>query len=311
MEGNVHISIVSPEYKGELMVEALVSRLKSSLSSITENFEIILVNDASPDGTWEQIRRQCALDKRVKGVNLSRNFGENYAITAGLSFAKGDWVVVMDCDLQNRPEDVPLLYAKAQEGYDIVYARRIDKKFGFFKRFSSRLYHGLLEWLSGAKQDSAVAEFGIYGRKVIAEYNKLPEAARSFANLITSLGFRSTSIPVTHDPRLSGETSYSFSKLLKIAADVILSNSNKPLKMAVGLGTVIVVFSICLIIYSVIEHFSSSLPAGFSSTFISIWLLGGLNIFILGMVGLYVDRIFNQVKGRPLFIVSETENIED
>lgn len=309
MKDKVHISVVSPEYKGELMVEALVNRLKDSLSTITEDFEIILVNDASPDGTWEKIRCQCALDKRVKGINLSRNFGENYAITAGLSFARGEWVVVMDCDLQNRPEDVPLLYAKAMEGYDIVYARRVDKKFGFFKRLSSIIYHGLLGWLSGARQDSAVAEFGIYARKVIAEYNKLPEAARSFANLITTLGFRSTSIPVTHDPRMSGDSSYSFGKLLKIAADVILSNSNKPLKMTVALGAIIVAVAIVLIIYSFIEHFSSTLPVGFSSTFISIWLLGGLNIFILGVVGLYIDRIFNQVKGRPLFIVSETLNI--
>lgn len=310
MEGNVLISVVSPEYKGELMVEALVSRIRESLSPITPDFEIILVNDASPDGTWEQILRQCSLDKRVKGVNLSRNFGENYAITAGLHYARGEWVVVMDCDLQNRPEDIPLLYNKAKEGYDIVYARRVDKKFGFFKKMSSRIYHGLLEWLSGAKQDSSVAEFGIYSRKVIAEYNKLPESARSFANLISILGFKSTSIPVTHDPRLSGETSYSFGKLLKIATDVILSNSNKPLKMAVALGAIIVAFSVVLIIYSIIEHFSSSLPVGFSSTFISIWLLGGLNIFILGIVGLYVDRIFNQVKGRPLFIVSDTVNID-
>lgn len=305
------ISIVSPEYKGELMVDALVSRIKQAMSPITEAFEIILVNDASPDNTWEEIRRQCAGDKRVKGINLSRNFGENYAITAGLRYAKGDYIVVMDCDLQNRPEDIPLLYAKALEGYDIVYARRMQKHFGFFKKLSSRLYHGILEWLSGVRQDSAVAEFGIYSAKVIREYNKLPEAARSFANLITSLGFRSTSIPVTHADRMEGETSYSFSKLVKIAFDVILSNSNKPLKMAIGLGMIIEVFAIGMIVYSVIDHYVSEVPAGFSSTFISIWFLGGLNILILGVVGLYIDRIFNQVKGRPLFIVSDTINEDE
>ncbi len=305
------ISIVSPEYKGELMVDALVSRIRQAVSPITEAFEIILVNDASPDNTWEEIRRQCAKDKRVKGINLSRNFGENYAITAGLRYAKGDYIVVMDCDLQNRPEDIPLLYAKAMEGYDIVYARRMQKHFGFFKKLSSRLYHGILEWLSGVRQDSAVAEFGIYSAKVIREYNKLPEAARSFANLITSLGFRSTSIPVTHADRMEGETSYSFSKLVKIAFDVILSNSNKPLKMAIGLGMIIEVFAIGMIVYSVIDHYVSEVPAGFSSTFISIWFLGGLNILILGVVGLYIDRIFNQVKGRPLFIVSDTINEDE
>lgn len=305
------ISIVSPEYKGEKMVRALVDRIRESLSPITEDFEIILVNDASPDNTWEEIKKVCAEEPRVKGINLSRNFGENYAITAGLSFVTGDWIVVMDCDLQNRPEDVPLLLNKALEGYDIVYARRVDKHFGFFKRLSSTMYHGVLQWLSGVKQDSAVAEFGIYSAKVIREYNKLPEAARSFANLITSLGFKSTSIPVTHADRMEGETSYSFSKLMKIAMDVILSNSNKPLKMAVGLGAVIVAVAVVMIVYTFVDYFLNPQPAGFSSTFISIWLLGGLNIFILGIVGLYIDRIFNQVKGRPLFIVSETINVED
>ena len=311
MSTKPHISIVSPEYKGATMVAELVRRIRESVSPITEDFEIILVNDASPDNTWSEIEKQCAADKRVKGLDLSRNFGENYAITAGLHYASGDWIVVMDCDLQNRPEDIPLLYAKAQEGFDIVYARRVHKKFGFFKRLSSRIYHGVLGWLSGVKQDSSVAEFGIYSSQVIAEYNKLPEVARSFANLITTLGFKSAAVDVTHAERGDGETSYTFSKLCKVAFDVILSNSNKPLKIAVGLGAVIVAFSLILIVYTFIEHLVSPQPAGFSSTFISIWLLGGLNIFILGVVGLYVDRIFNQVKGRPLFIVSKTLNIED
>lgn len=311
MSTKPHISIVSPEYKGATMVAELVRRIRESVSPITEDFEIILVNDASPDNTWSEIEKQCAADKRVKGLDLSRNFGENYAITAGLHYASGDWIVVMDCDLQNRPEDIPLLYTKAQEGFDIVYARRVHKKFGFFKRLSSRIYHGVLGWLSGVKQDSSVAEFGIYSSQVIAEYNKLPEVARSFANLITTLGFKSAAVDVTHAERGDGETSYTFSKLCKVAFDVILSNSNKPLKIAVGLGAVIVAFSLILIVYTFIEHLVSPQPAGFSSTFISIWLLGGLNIFILGVVGLYVDRIFNQVKGRPLFIVAKTLNIED
>lgn len=311
MSTKPHISIVSPEYKGATMVAELVRRIKESVCPITEDFEIILVNDASPDNIWSEIEKQCAADKRVKGLDLSRNFGENYAITAGLHYASGDWIVVMDCDLQNRPEDIPLLYTKAQEGFDIVYARRVHKKFGFFKRLSSRIYHGVLGWLSGVKQDSSVAEFGIYSSQVIAEYNKLPEVARSFANLITTLGFKSAAVDVTHAERGDGETSYTFSKLCKVAFDVILSNSNKPLKIAVGLGAVIVAFSLILIVYTFIEHLVSPQPAGFSSTFISIWLLGGLNIFILGVVGLYVDRIFNQVKGRPLFIVAKTLNIED
>lgn len=309
MKDKPMITVVSPEYKGATMVGELISRTKKALESITDNYEIILVNDASPDDTWAQVALQCASDPKVKGINLSRNFGENYAITAGLSYAKGDWVVVMDCDLQNRPEDIPALYAKAQEGFDIVYARRVQKKFSAYRRLSSKIFHGIFQWLSGIKQDSAIAEFGIYSSKVIKVYNSLPEAARSFSSLISTLGFRSATVDVAHAERGDGESAYTFRKLLHLAGDVMISNSNKPLKIAVAVGGIIVAFSVVLVIYSLIEHFVTKLPAGFSSTFISIWFLGGLNILILGMVGLYVDKIFNQVKGRPLFIVSDTINI--
>lgn len=303
------ISIVSPEYMGAGMIHALVTRIESALEPITDNFEIILVNDASPDNTWDVITEVCAADKRVKGINLSKNFGEQYAITAGMAYATGEWVVELDCDLQNRPEDIPLLYAKALEGYDIVYAQRVEKKFGFFKKLSSSMYHGVLQWLSGVHQDSSIAEFGIYRDKVIRTYNSLPEASRSFGNLISSIGYKSTAIPVTHAERGEGKTSYTFKKLMKIASDVILSNSNKPLKMAVALGSIIVLASFVFIAIAIIEHFTTGAPSGFTSTFCSIWFLGGLNIMILGIVGLYIDRIFNQVKGRPLYIVSTTLNL--
>jgi len=309
MSQRPHISIVIPEYKGAGMIPELLRRIRESVSPITENYEVILVNDASPDATWTAICAACAEDKRVKGLNLSRNFGEQYAITAGMAYAAGEWVVEMDCDLQNRPEDIPLLYAKAQEGYDIVYAQRLEKHFGFWKRMSSTAFHAVLQWLSGIKQDSSIAEFGIYRDKVIRTYNSLPESARSFGSLISSIGYKSAAIPVTHADRGEGESSYTFRGLMKIASDVILSNSNKPLKIAVGLGFVFVLFALVLIVWSFIEHFTSVLPVGFSSTFISIWLIGGLNMMVLGIVGLYIDRIFNQVKGRPLYIVSETVNI--
>jgi dolichol-phosphate mannosyltransferase len=149
MNNSPHISIVSPVYRGEKMVEELVRRNVESLSSITDDYEIILVNDASPDNSWDEIVKQCALNSKVKGVNLSRNFGQHYAITAGLHYAKGDWVVVMDCDLQDRPEEIPNLYKKAAEGFDIVYARRAYRKDGilkknFFKVFSQGVQ--LVEW---------------------------------------------------------------------------------------------------------------------------------------------------------------------
>lgn len=307
----VHLSIVSAEYMGAAMVDELVSRIKANVEPLTSEYDIILVNDASPDNTWPEICRVCAADSHVKGVNLSRNFGEQYAITAGLSFAKGDYVVVMDCDLQNRPEDIPLLYRKAMEGYDIVYAQRVEKRFGFWKKLSSRMFHFVLHWMSGMSRDSSVAEFGIYSQRVVKEYNKLPEIARSFNSLVSNLGFRSTAVPVTHAERGEGESSYTLGKLFRMAGDVILSNSNKPLKIMVHAGLVMVLFAVVLVVYSVVEHYCANLPQGFSSLFISIWLVGGFNILALGVVGLYIDKIFNQVKGRPLFIVSDTVNVEN
>lgn len=310
MEKNkTDVSVVVAEYRGASMMGELLERIKGNLEPITSNFEVILVNDCSPDDTWECTKRECAKDSRIKGLNLSRNFGENYAITAGLRYSSGDLVIVMDCDLQNRPEDLPALIAKAKEGYDIVYARRTEKQFSAWRRFSSKAYHAVFQWLSGIRQDSAIAEFGVYSRKVVDQYNLLPECSRSFASLVSILGFRTATVDVMHAERGEGGSSYTFGKLLHLASDVIISNSNKPLKIAVALGTLMVLFSVVLIIYGFIEHFSTSLPAGFSSTFISIWFVGGMNIFILGIVGLYVGRIFDQVKGRPLFIVSDTINL--
>ena len=306
------ISIVSPEYRGERMVAELVRRIKESVSPITEDFEIILVNDASPDGTWTEIQKECALDTRVKGINLSRNFGQHYAITAGLRYAKGDWVVVMDCDLQDRPEEIPNLYVKALEGYDIVYAQRKERQDGFFKKLSSKVFHMCYDWLSGQKTDKSIANFGIYHSKVIAEYNKMPEVARSFGSLIKYVGFRDTTIAVHHAERASGKSSYSIAKLLKLSGDIIISNSNKPLKMAVALGFLMSIIAFLLDLYNLLAYAIGIIQvAGFTTTIFSIWFVGGLILFVMGILGLYIGKIFDQVKGRQLFIIQNKINIEE
>ena len=163
----VVISIVSPVYRGEKMVHELVERIGNSVSSITNAYEIILVNDASPDNSWNEILKECSNDSRVKGLNLSRNFGQHYAITAGLSYAKGEWVVVMDCDLQDRPEEIPNLYNKALEGWDIVRAKRTERKDKYLKKLSSTIFHNIFDRMSGCKTDKAIANFGIYKRAVV------------------------------------------------------------------------------------------------------------------------------------------------
>ena len=304
--------MVSPIYRGEKMVSELVRRNVEALATIADNYEIILVNDASPDGSWDEIVKECKKNPNVKGLNLSRNFGQHYAITAGLAYASGDRVVVMDCDLQDRPEEIPNLYAKAKEGYDIVLARRVNKQFGFFKRISSSIFHYMFDKLSGSKTDESVANFGIYSKQVIAEFNKVPEYARSFQSIIGYLGFKTTAIEVEHAERAEGKSSYNLRRLLKLSFDIIISNSNKPLRVAVGLGFGMSLLSFLLAAYNIIAKLLGIiLVEGYTTTIFSIWFVGGLLLFVMGILGLYIGKIFDQVKGRQLFIVKDKLNFEE
>lgn len=293
------------------MLDELVSRIEASVSAITDDYEIILVNDASPDESWASIMRICARDMKVKGIELSRNFGQHYAISAGLANCSGDWVVVMDCDLQDRPEEIPNLYQKALDGWDIVQARRAVRQDNLFKKLSSKLFGIAYRWMSGLDHDSDLANFGIYKKCVIEEYNKMPEGGRDFEVLIEFLGFKHTSFDVQHDQRLEGTSSYTISKLLKLSFDVIIANSNKPLRLTVGLGFFMASISFLLAFYN---FFAGALGMftveGYTTTVFSIWFVGGMMLFSMGVLGLYIGKIFDQVKGRQLYIIRTKVNFE-
>ena len=308
----MELSIVSPVYKGEKMLDELVSRISKATESVTDDYEIVLANDGSPDGSWEGIKRICEKNKRVVGVNLSRNFGQPYAITAGLTYAKGDYIVVIDCDLQNRPEEIPRLYNKAKEGFDIVFACRVKREDTFLKRMSSLVFHKVYNFLSGNDTNKEVAEFGLYGKKVIDVYLKIPEYARSFAELIQTLGFNVGTIEVIHAERAEGESSYTLSSLLKLAYDNMISNSNKPLFLTVALGFLMSFGSFVMAVYNIIaKYVGINEVVGYTSTIFSIWFVGGLLLFMMGVMGLYIGKIFDQVKGRPIFIVKDLLNTEE
>lgn len=305
----MELSIISPVYHGEKMLNELVQRIHAAIKELTDDYEIILVNDCSPDLSWQKITEICSHDKKVKGINLSRNFGQPYAITAGLSYAAGEYVAVIDCDLQNKPEDLPAMYRKAKEGYDIVSARRVVREDTFLKRLSSATFHKVYDFLSGFKTDKAVAEFGIYSRKVVKVYCSIPEYSRSFVELVHTLGFKKTTVDVLHDHRLEGESSYNLYRLLKLSYDSIISNSNRPLHLAVSLGLIMSVISFLMAVYNIFAKFYGlNEVVGYTSTIFSIWFVGGLLLFMMGILGLYIGKIFDQVKGRPVFIVSETLN---
>lgn len=308
---NPLISVVSPEYGGAKMVSELVRRVRESVSKITEDFEIILVNDASPDNTWEEIAKECAKDKRVKGLDLSRNFGQHYAITAGLNYAKGDWVVVMDCDLQDIPEAIPDLYRKVQEGYDIVFARRVVKHVGFWKRFSSKAFHAVLNWLSGSKTDSSIGNFGIFSQKVIQSINSIPQQIRGLQTLLDIVGFKKEFIDVEQAPSARGKSSYTLKKLFNQAFNVILARTNKPLRVTVFVGFFMSFVSFILALYNFIAKLLGVIQlSGYTTTVFSIWFVGGLMLFVMGILGLYVGKIFDQVKGHPLYVVRCEINID-
>lgn len=290
----MQLSIVTPIYKGEKMLDELVRRITMSVTTITDEYEIILVNDQSPDDSWNVIKRICQEDKHVKGVNLSRNFGQHYAITAGLSLVQGEWIVVMDCDLQDRPEEIPNLYHKAMEGgFDIVYAQRQERQDKFLKRLSSTAFHAVFDWLSGIKSDKTIANFGIYHNQVIMEYNKMPERARAFGSLIRYLGFSVGYQPVVHAERAEGTSGYNFARLMKLAFDVMISNTNKPLKMAVELGLVMAVFSFVLALYNVFAKLFGIISVqGYTTTVFSIWFVGGILLMMMGVLGLIYRQDF-------------------
>ncbi len=304
------LSIVSPVYRGEKMTEELVRRISESVGSITQHYEIILVNDASPDNSWNVIRKECEKDSRVKGINLSRNFGQHYAITAGLSFAKGEWVVVMDCDLQDKPEEIPNLYKKALEGYDSVFAQRVNRSDSWLKRMSSKLFYKFFSYMTETRQDASVANFGIYNRKVVSSILAMGDKMRYFPTQVQWVGFRKYYMPVEHDSRLEGKSSYSLKKLFRLAFDTIVSFSDKPLRLTMNIGALITMVSFLIGLIYLIQYLCGHIAVmGYASLIISLWFICGILVFLIGVVGLYLGKTFNQTKGRPTFIVDDKINI--
>ncbi len=307
MSRDIEITVISPVYMAENIVAELSLRLVKNLSKITNEFEIILIDDGSPDNSWSKICEIAKNEKRVKGYKLSRNFGQHHAITAGLDKCNGNWIVVMDCDLQDRPEEIIRLYNKAINGYDIVYASRANRKDHFLKKLSSVVFYKTFTYLSGYKQDSTVANFGIYNRKVIDAINSMREPLRIFSASARWVGFKFTSIKVNHDERFIGKSSYNFQKLIQFALNYALSYSLKPLILTVKLGFLITIISIIFSIYYIVSYYQGNIQQpGFTSIIISIWFLSGLIIFILGTIGIYVGETFRAIKNRPIYIIGDT-----
>lgn len=300
------ISIVSPVYRAEALVDELVQRIQAAVSPLTEDYEIILVDDRSPDDSWTRITAQSARDARVCGLRLSRNFGQHQAITAGLDRCRGEWVVVLDCDLQDRPEEIPALLARAQSGFDMVQARRTERQDPWRKKLLSKLFYRVLSYLTESPQDPAVANFGIYHRKVIKAVLAMRESIRYFPTMVRWVGFRTAYLPVTHAERVTGRSSYGLGKRLELALDILLAYSDKPLRLTVKLGLLLSGGAFLFVPITLVRYWAGQIyQPGYTSLIISIWFFSGLILSVLGMVGLYIGKTFEQVKNRPIYLVDE------
>jgi polyisoprenyl-phosphate glycosyltransferase len=299
------ISVVSPVYCCKNSLYELYFRLKETLEKINSDFEIILVNDASPDGAWELIVELSNKDKRVKGINLSRNFGQHNAINAGLDHCTGEWIIIMDCDLQDQPEEIGRLYTKATEGFDIVFARRGLRNDKFFKKTVSRFFYWVFNFLTNIPTDYSIANFGIYKDIIIKEYLKIKEREKVFPIVIRHIGFKSTVIEVIHAKRISGKSSYNIAKLIKLALKIIVTQSNKPLYISIYFGFAIALLAFLYGIYLIVRYFFLDVPLGYTSIIAAILFIGGIIFCNLGLIGIYLGKVFNEVKERPDYIIHE------
>jgi len=306
-QSDIHISIIIPVYGCSTSLNKLYERLERTLSTITNKFEIIMINDASPDNAWEKIQKISKIDARVKGINFSRNFGQHRAITAGLDYADGSWVVVMDCDLQDQPEEIIKLYNKAQEGYDIVFGRRAIRNDSFFKKLGSKIFYKIYDYFTESNIDNTIANFSIISNKVVLELRKIREQNRSYPLFVNWIGFKRIDIDINHAKREIGKSSYSLKKLLNLAIDSIVSQSNKPLILSIKFGFMISFFSIFYGLWLIVRYFTQSIPIeGWTSVMVSIFFIGGLLFANMGFIGLYIGKIFDETKNRPLYLIQET-----
>jgi len=302
--------VVVPLFRCEKCIEELYRRLVASLEAITPLFEIVLVNDGSPEGDWGVMRQLAARDRRVKAVNLSRNFGQHYAISAGLDLADGEWVVVMDGDLQDPPEEIAALYAKARQGHDIVYGRKPARSDTPFKRVASRTFSVILGFLMDEKLDNAVTHFSIVSGDVVRNLRRFHERNRSYAFLLRWLGYDVAYVDVRHHPRHAGSSAYTLARLVRLASELVVSQSDKPLRMSISFGFLVAVLAFAYGSFMIVRYFYQGTPVeGWTSLITSIYFLGGLGFVALGVSGLYIGRIFEETKRRPLYVIKDAINV--
>jgi glycosyltransferase involved in cell wall biosynthesis len=300
---DISISIVAPVYGCASCIEELRERVAKAVAPLAKRYEIILVDDRSLDDAWNIIVALQALHPEVRGIRLSRNFGQQIAISAGLAEARGDSVVVMDCDLQDPPERIPELFSKLQEGYDLILARRTDRNHSPFRVLAARIYFGLMSRLTEETIDGSYGNFSILSRKVVNAFLLFSERERHYLFVLRWLGFKMGSIEYEHQKRPRGKSSYSLKRLVRLAIDGLFFQATVLLRWIVTLGLGFASFGVGLAMYFIYQRISHGSVEGWTSLVVLILICTGAILVSVGVIGLYVGKIFDQAKGRPLYIV--------
>jgi len=298
------ISIVLPCYFEEQNVAYIYNEITRHLGD--DDLELIFVDDGSEDQTFDLVKQLAQNDRRVRGLKLSRNFGQQAANLAGLTEAKGDVIVMMDADGQHPPALIPEMIRKLGEGYDVVNTKRINVKgAGFFRKITSRLFYRFVRFVSEINIDNTQVDFRAMNRKALDAFLLLDEHNRFNRGLFTWMGFRQTQVEFEAPDRNAGKTNYNFRKLMRLAFDGITSFSTRPLRLSFYLGLLIIFLGIIYGIYAVLNYFFGHTNPGWTSLLITILVLGGVQLFSLGIIGEYLGRIFYESKRRPHYIISD------
>jgi glycosyltransferase involved in cell wall biosynthesis len=300
--GEIELSVVVPVYGcGDCLV-ALHDRLTRSVATITDRYELVLVDDRSLDDGWSVLQRLARADARVRALRLSRNFGQDAAITAGLSEARGAWVVVMDCDLQEAPEDIPRLWTAAQEGADVVRTVRRGRRHAPLKRWGSRLYRRLT-FETDTRADYST--LSLISRRVVDAYLSLQDQDREYMITLDWLGFNAVAIEIAHADRHAGKSTYTVGRLFRVALNGMFFRSTVMLRIVILAGFAIALIGLAVAAFEIIDYLAvpNKTVPGYTSLAVLVLVLAGVIIISIGVVGLYVGRVFQQVKNRPLFVI--------
>ncbi|GCF76535.1 glycosyltransferase [Bacillus cereus] len=306
------ISVVVPMYFEEEVAQECYNRLKSVMLQNDINYEFVFVNDGSTDRTMEILSEIAANDYRTKIVNFARNFGHQVAVTAGIAAAIGDAIVIIDADLQDPPEVIPELIAKWEEGYEVVYAKRKQRKGEtWFKLLTAKYFYKFLNYMSDIDIPKDTGDFRIIDRKVADVFNQMTERNRFIRGMMSWVGFRQTYVEYERDERFAGETKYPLKKMIKFASDGIIAFSTKPLRIVMSLGLLSVLISIAVLLYTItVKIIGNDTQTGWASIMVAITFFSGIQLLGLGIVGQYIARIYDESKNRPIYIVKETINVD-